>query len=211
MAKERCLFSLKTLIFALIFTLLSCLLLAAEERASQNELAPKDQIKAQDYTPEEYLIPLETKSFINTELFQLIEEKASLKNKLDFNLIKFEPVPYSSPHLEKMIKLNQIENSLYTTSLITLTALNVADYFSTLKALKYEGLKEANPLMRPFTKSTFLFTAVKLGLTAYNLHYMKNLHQKNKRLAWAVSLIANFALTYIVVNNFSMIHEAQRR
>ena len=211
MAKERCLTPFKILLFILLFGLFSCLFLTAEENSSQRESTSKEQLVAQDYVPEEYLVPLEAKSFINSEVFQLIEEKAFPKNKLDFNLIKFDPVPYSSENLQRMIKLNQIENSLYTTSLITLTALSVADYFSTLKALKYGGLKEANPIMKPFAKNTFLFTAVKLGLTAYNLHCLKNLHLKNKRLAWAVSLITNFAMTYIVVHNIRMIQEAQRR
>lgn len=211
MAKERCISAFKTLLLALIFCLFSCLFLVAEEKGSQNDLVSKEKLNAQDYVSEEYLVPLETKSFKNSELFQLIEERAFPKYKFDLSLIKFESTYYSSEYLQKMIKLNRIENSLYTTSLIALTALNVADYFSTLKALKYEGLKEANPLMKPFTKNTYLFTAVKLGLTAYNFHYMKNLHRKNKRLAWAVSLIANFAMTYIVANNIRMIHEAQRR
>lgn len=211
MAKERCVNPSKIFLFALFFGLLLCLSLAAGEKGSQDELVSKEKLNDQDYTTEEYLIPLETKSFINSELFQLIEEKAFPKNKFNINLIKFEPASHSSEYLQKMIKLNRTENSLYTTSLITLTALNVADYFSTLSALKYEGLKEANPLMKPFTKSTFLFTAVKIGLTAYNFHYMRNLHKKNKRLAWAVSLITNFAMTYIVVSNIRMIHEAQRK
>ncbi len=211
MAKERCISVFKTLLLALIFCSLSCLFLAAEDKGTQNDLVSKEKLNAQDYVSEEYLVPLDTKSFRNSELFQLIEEEAFPKYKFDLSLIKFESTSYSSEYLQKMIKLNRIENSLYTTSLIALTALNVADYFSTLKALKYEGLKEANPLMKPFTKNTYLFTAVKLGLTAYNFHYMKNLHRKNKRLAWAVSLIANFAMTYIVANNIRMIQEAQRR
>jgi len=32
---------------------------------------------------------------------------------------------------------------------------------------------------------------------------------KDKKLAWAVSLVANFAFSYIVANNIRMIQEAQ--
>lgn len=181
----------------------------AEENANESDLISSPKIDAQEYSVPEYLVPLETKSSLNAELIQLIKEATLPKSQLDLNSIKFETTPASLAHVQKMIKYNRIENSLYTTSLITMTALNVADYFSTLKALKYDGLREANPIMKPFTKNAVLFTAVKLGLTAYNFHFMKKLHKKDKRLAWAVCLITNFAMTYIVINNFKMIRQAQ--
>lgn len=198
----------KTFIFGLIVSLLF-LPVMAEENESQNKVVPAQKMNYQIFSTEDYLVPLESESPINSELFQLIKETSYPKTNLNFNLIRFESPPISSDQLKKMIKLNRIENSLYTTSLITMTALNVADYVSTLKALKYDSLKEANPLMKPFTKNALLFTAVKLGLTAYNYHWMKKLHKKDKRLAWAVCLITNFAMTYIVINNLKMIQRAQ--
>jgi len=89
--------------------------------------------------------------------------------------------------------------------------LNVADYYSTIKALRYEGVGEANPLMKPFTKNKVLFAAVKLGLTACNVHFMRQLHKKNKGAAWAVSLLANFAMSYVVINNMKIIEQARSR
>lgn len=181
----------------------------AEENPAESDLVSSPKINEQEYSQPEYLVPLEIKSSLNAELIQVIKETALPQKPLDLDWIKFESTPASLAHVQKMIKYNRIESSLYTTSLITMTALNVADYFSTLKALKYEGLREANPIMKPFTKNTVLFTAVKLGLTAYNYHFMKKLHKKDKRLAWAVSLITNFAMSYIVINNFKMIRQAQ--
>ena len=107
--------------------------------------------------------------------------------------------------------LAQVENALYTTSLISLVALNVADYFSTRKALQYEGLSEGNPLMKPFVKNDLTFAAVKLGLTISNHLFMKKLHKKNKTLAWVLSVASNFAMSYVVANNLKMISSAQNQ
>ena len=90
----------------------------------------------------------------------------------------------------------KVESALYTTSLISLVALNVADYFSTREALKHEGLSEGNPLMKPFVKNDLTFAAVKLGLTISNHLFMKSLHKKNKTLAWVLSIASNFAMSY---------------
>lgn len=119
--------------------------------------------------------------------------------------INFDPQQY----WRKRQKLDRIEGSLYTTSLVTLSLLNIADYFSTVKALKYDGLKEANPFMKPFTKNALLFAAVKAGLTIYNIHVLKKIHRKNKRLAWVISTIGNLALSYIVVHNIKITQKAQ--
>lgn len=168
-------------------------------------------MQAQNNISLQYIEPLETKPFIDSEFFRLIDEKAAQAEKLDSGPEKIIFTPPLFPDEQKRVTLHRLENSLYTASLITLTALNVADYFSTVKALQYDGLKEGNPLMKPFTKNAVLFAAVKFGLTASNFYFMKKLHQKDKRLGWAVSLITNFAMTYIVVHNINMIHRAQER
>src|SRR5512135_1147965 len=43
--------------------------------------------------------------------------------------------------------------ALFDLNLLALVSLNVADYITTRQALKYPGLYEANPMMRPFAKS----------------------------------------------------------
>lgn len=107
--------------------------------------------------------------------------------------------------------LSQVENALYTTSLISLVALNVADYLSTRKALQYEGLSEGNPLMKPFVKNDLAFAAVKIGLTLSTHLFMKNLHRNNKTLAWVLSVASNFAMSYVVANNLKMISSVQNQ
>jgi len=106
-------------------------------------------------------------------------------------------------------KVSKFQNSLYTSSLITLTALNVADYFSTVQALKHKELEEANPAMKPIAKNIYLFTAVKLGVAALDIYILKNLYKKNKPLAWILSVAANFAMSYVVANNIKMIQNVR--
>ena len=112
----------------------------------------------------------------------------------------------SNTHTLKIQRVSKLQDSLFTGSLITLTALNVGDYLSTLQALKHEDLKEANPVMKPFTKNIYLFTAVKFGVTAFNVCLLNKLYRKNKPLAWILSAAANFAMSYVVANN---IHKTQ--
>jgi hypothetical protein len=105
----------------------------------------------------------------------------------------------------------KVESALYTTSMVSLIALNVADYFSTKEALKHEGLAEGNPIMKPFVKNDLAFAAVKLGITIGNYYFMKKLHKKNKTLAWVLSVASNFAMSYIVANNLKMIQSVEGR
>jgi hypothetical protein len=94
---------------------------------------------------------------------------------------------------------------------LTLTALNIADVVTTTQALKHDGLTEGNPVMKPFAKNVYLFTAVKLGISALNYHLLKKLHKKNKTLAWVLSMTANLVMSYVVANNVRMIQGARAR
>jgi len=158
-----------------------------------------------------YFTPLESKLSFNMKLlFQYIDNNDNhLNNKLAFNTKKLEVNSNASKYFQKQIKLEKLEKSLFTTSLVTLAALNVADYLSTKQALKSNSLKEANPIMKPFVKNDIAFAAVKTGLTVGNHFLMQKLYKQNKTFAWAVSLISNFAMSYIVANNIRLIHEAQ--
>ncbi len=80
-------------------------------------------------------------------------------------------------------KTNRLENFLYTTSLLTLTALNIADYISTVRALQLPGLEEGNPILRPFTKNVLLFSAVKIGITFFDFYLLKKIYKK-KQSCW---------------------------
>lgn len=132
---------------------------------------------------------------------------------------QFESQPFelrevtSAPALDQTIQapptISKFQNSLYTSSLVTLTALNVADYLSTVQALKHKELDEANPAMKPIAKNIYLFTAVKLGVAALDIYILKNLYKKNKPLAWILSVAANFAMSYVVANNIKMIQDVR--
>ncbi|MGD9345160.1 MAG: DUF5658 family protein [Candidatus Aminicenantes bacterium] len=114
-----------------------------------------------------------------------------------------------SPQTTRAPRKTKLQNSLYTTSLITLTALNIADYFTTVQALKHKELEEGNPVMKPIVKNIYVFTAVKLGIAALDIYFLKNLYKKNKPLAWVLSAAANFAMSYVVANNVKMIGDVR--
>jgi hypothetical protein len=134
-------------------------------------------------------------------------------------LEQFESQPFvltavtTAPTQEQTIitppRVSKFQNSLYTSSLITLTALNVADYITTVRALKHKELEEANPAMKPIAKNIYLFTAVKLGVAALDIYILKKLYKKNKPLAWVLSVAANFAMSYVVANNVRMMKGIQ--
>ncbi len=107
------------------------------------------------------------------------------------------------------IRAEKTERAVFTASLATMTALNVVDYISTVRALKIPGLREGNPLMKPFVKNQAVFAAVKLGTTALSVWGMNSLWKKNKALAWVLTTASNFALSYVVANNFRLIQRAK--
>jgi hypothetical protein len=194
------------ILIALLFIFLGLPLKADESESKENLAMNEDaevKSKANDVNP----ALSEKKSSVNLKSFQLTEKGIKpYKIKLDFSPQQIDINPGSHQFVKKPKNSSSI---LYTSSLITLTCLNIADYYTTVKALKYEGLDETNPLMKPFTKNMLLYSTVKLGLTAYNYYFLKSLYKKDKTLAWAVSLVANFALTYVVANNLKNIQEAQ--
>jgi len=109
-----------------------------------------------------------------------------------------------------LVKGQNLESALFTSSLVALTALNVADYLSTRQALKSSGLQEGNPLMKPFVKNAALFAAVKGGTTALSVWGMNKMFRKgNKTTAWVLSLASNFILSYVVSNNMKLIQKAK--
>jgi hypothetical protein len=120
-------------------------------------------------------------------------------------------LPSRQKLLEKHSRTGSFENSLFQTSLITFIALNIADYYSTREALKYPGLGEGNPLLKPFVKDPYIFATFKFGLTALNYISMKAIYKKNKKLAWVITTLSNFALSYVVINNFRLIQKVKNR
>ena len=103
-----------------------------------------------------------------------------------------------------------IENTLYSATLVTFVGLSALDFYTTNKALKCDGLAEANPLLEPLTKNTYVFAAVKLGIGALTFYSLKKLHKKNKTLAWIFSITSNIVVGYVVYNNARLIQGAQK-
>ena len=203
--------SLKAILLITTLALLFYLPLKAEDEDHNRDRILSKSVKPKNNMNDIFLMPLELKSSEYSELLQnAIIEYKSYSTRLSFTRILDESHPALKKDSHKRINPKPIENSLFTTSLVTLVALNAGDFYTTNKALKYKGFREANPLLRPFTKNTLVFATVKFGMTAINYHLLKKLHKKNKTLAWAVSIVSNFALGYIVINNMRLIKNAQR-
>ena len=199
-----------TLYIFILFTLLILPLKAEDEKFGSNKEQGKDSKKKNNTIIKAFSIYSANKSLINFKLSKSAKNKDK-NRKIKFNLEQNKTYSFSSS--SKLVirpnKSQKVEQSLFTTSLITLLALNTADYFLTIKALKYKDLKERNPIVKPFVKRPPLYLFLKLSANVLYYHSMRNLHKKHKGLAWLVSAIANFALSYIVVNNIRQINKAK--
>ena len=192
------------LVFALLFPL------SAEEKANgHTESEERKPGKTEIDTPFSESISTRPSSYFS--LSQLIEEMPSSFEIQPFRLKDASNDLNADIQLPRSFKPNRFEQTAYTTSLLTLTALNIADAVTTMQALKYDGLTEANPVMKPFVNNMYLFTAVKLGVTAFNYYLLKKLHKKNKTVAWMLSMTANLVMSYVVANNIRMIQDARAR
>jgi hypothetical protein len=121
---------------------------------------------------------------------------------LQADLIVPRPLPGFGPS-------GDAEKTMFDVNLIALVALNAADYFSTRQALKYPGLREANPLLQPFVKSPAAFAAIKIGTTALTCWSMKALFKKNRTVAWILTTASNVLTSYVVASNLQRIHRAR--
>lgn len=101
--------------------------------------------------------------------------------------------------------------AFFDANLVLMVGLNIADYLSTKEALKYPGLTETNPIMKPFVKSPAAFVAIKLGTTALSYWSMKSLFKKNRTMAWIMTTASNAILSYVVANNYRLIQGARAR
>jgi len=185
----------KALWITVLMTMISMLIspyLTAQNSETEFLLTKEDETK--------------NESAIDASTFTL-KNKASTTDKNSFNLLPETLQIEQNVHkyFQKRLKLEKIEKSFFTASLVSILALNVADYISTRKALKYEGVSEGNSFLKPFVNNDLAFLAVKMGLTAGNHYLMQKLHKSNKTLAWIVSIASNFVLSYVVVNNFKII------
>lgn len=116
-----------------------------------------------------------------------------------------------APRLPSLQPVFRPGKAFFEVNLVVMLGLNVADYFSTREALKYPGLTEINPLMKPFVRSPAAFAAIKLGTTALSYVSMKVLFKRNKTMAWIMTTASNALLSYVVANNIRQIQMARAR
>jgi len=155
-------------------------------------------------------------------------EKSSIENSCihvlsrnyrtyDFSIDTIIPEFHSTKSLETYAYIQnnlqrpEFQDSLFEATLVANLALHAADYFSTREALKYQGLQEGNPLMKPFVKNDMTFAAVKIGLTVSNHFAMRKIYKKNKTIGWILSIVSNLALSYVVSSNMAHINEFRNR
>ncbi len=105
----------------------------------------------------------------------------------------------------------RLEKGFFTASLGAMVALNVADYLTTRQALKYSGLSEGNPLMKPFVKNPYVFAAVKGGITVLSVWGMNKLFKRDRKMAWVMTTVSNFILSYVVANNMRLVSRMRPR
>jgi hypothetical protein len=131
----------------------------------------------------------------------------------DYSRITLDPrrVSLSSAQvlLAPRFRSSAFGDAVFEASLLSLVALNVADFLSTRECLKYPHLSEGNPFMKPFVKNEAVFAAVKGGLTVASYFGTKALYKKNKALGWIASLASNLVLSYVVSNNVRLLRQAQ--
>jgi hypothetical protein len=189
-----------TICFVLIFTIFG---LATE--SVRNPLGTEKNSGEDKFEFSLDLTPISSHTIGQLDLSRLSMNESKQFETQPFALKEVGPAPPSDQIIQTSPRVSKFQNSLYTSSLIALTALNVADYFSTVQALKHKELEEANPAMKPIAKNIYLFTAIKLGVAALDIYILKSLYKKNKPLAWVLSVAANFAMSYVVANNIKMI------
>jgi len=200
----------KVLTLSIILAMLSFSSLKAEGNSDSEALISGQQLFS-TVVINQIITPLEKTSIESASLF-----KYSNNNDETYNFSVKPTIPETNyPETYKFVqdyrKRHKFESTLFEASLIANLALNAADYFSTREALKYEGLEEGNPLMKPFVKNDFTFAAVKIGVSLTSYFMMKKLFKRNKTLAWITSIVSNLALSYVVSSNMAHINEVRIR
>ncbi len=195
------------LLFTVIFAVVLSLPLKGEERETKDGSA---SIKTgNDIVSTEFTL-LQPKYSTNFELSRPVsKESKSYEFRYNFSIKKPDTALDVYNRLNKRIKSERLQSSFFKTTLITSAILGAADFVTTVKALKYGSLQEANPLAKPIVKNPYVFALAKLGITALNYQLMKVLYKKDKKLAWVMSVVSNLALSYVVINNIRMIKKAQ--
>ncbi|GAG40453.1 unnamed protein product, partial [marine sediment metagenome] len=136
--------SLKATLLITTLALLFYLPLKAEDKDQNGDQILITSVKPTNNMNELSFMSLGSKSFENSELLQnASKEYKSNSTRLSFPQILDESYPTLIKDSHKRINPKPIENSLFTTSLVTLVALNVGDFYTTNRALKFKGRIQA--------------------------------------------------------------------
>lgn len=209
------------LVFSLLVSLMFSPIWAKDRNEPFNYLislekqsSPLNKLDLGEFVLSPYFAPQKSQErlIIDFSISKNLDSKSSLvrglslsSEKININQ-KISSLPDKSP-----LSSDKLDKSLFTASLISYSLLNVADYFSTREALKYEGVEEANPLLKPFVKNDMVFVTLKLGMTASNVYLLQKLHQKDKTLAWIITGLCNAAFSYVVIHNLKVIRKVQNQ
>jgi hypothetical protein len=192
---------------------LLCWIPLKAEKNNEKEVVALTQRSVFTLTTSEIPTPLEKPTLDASTIYELPKNRKTYDFTLKPIQLKTQETKYPETYksIKNFNKVHVFEKSLFEASLIANVILNAADYFSTREALKYDGLQEGNPFMKPFVKDDMTFAAVKIGLTVSNYFVMKKLFKRNKTLGWIVSIASNLALSYVVSTNMNHIYEARNR
>jgi hypothetical protein len=198
---------------AAVIVLMSCTFVTAVTSSDVAKTDPRSNVSTThwaDFLPVEGLTLMPARKItLSFKMSATGPAPASTAGSSTGMALKIQEIAYPTVYTAPRTSHAKFENTVFNVNLAYMAALNVADYFTTREALKYEELVEANPIMRPFVGNDLAFAAVKAGLAAGSYFLLKGLYKKNKPLAWAASLVANVALSYVVVNNLRMIDSVQ--
>lgn len=101
-------------------------------------------------------------------------------------------------------------DAAFKSTLAAAFALNVADYFLTREALKYQG-REGNPMMKGIVTNPYLFAAVKIGASAVSVFLLDTIYKKSKVLGWVLTTAVNSAMTCVVLHNAGAVQQLKAR
>jgi hypothetical protein len=104
-----------------------------------------------------------------------------------------------------------LENSLFAASLLSFVGLNIVDYLTTQKIVGELGAEAVSPLFRPLVKNEYAFAVFKIGLTLMSCLSLQSLHDTDKPMAWVLSLLSNFLMSYAVAYNLEQLENSRTR
>ena len=127
--------------------------------------------------------------------------------RLSLNPRPSSRLPGRDPGARPPSSLAIMEKTAFTATLVGFVGLNIVDYFVTKKVLEQVGPDGVNPVFRAFAKNDVAFAVFKLGYTLMSCISIYSLHDTDKPIAWALSLISNFLVSYALAYNMEQIHD----